>query len=95
MGVGDMEKLLDFWVFFLSTTVLFICDLLRQIILSFEGCSGRSEDMSPVPALPILPRAGGFLPQTEYSYWYNTGSVVNNFKGVGYLRQLIWFERAR
>lgn len=90
-----MEKLLDFWVFFLSTAVLFICDILRQIILSFRGCSGRCEDLSPVPALPILPRAGSFLPQTQYSYWYSTGSVVNKFKGVGYPRHLIWFEMAR
>lgn len=50
-----MEKLLDFWVVFLSTAVLSVCDVLRQIILSFGGCSGRSEDLSAVPALPILP----------------------------------------
>lgn len=31
-GVGDMEKLLDFWVVFLSTAVLFVCNILRQII---------------------------------------------------------------
>lgn len=53
--VRDMEKLLDFWVVFLSTAVLSVCDVLRQIILSFGGCSGRSEDLSAVPALPILP----------------------------------------
>lgn len=64
---------------FLSTAVLFVCDILRQIILSFGDYSGRSEDLIPVPALPILPRAGIFLPQTQYPYWYSTGSEVNKF----------------
>lgn len=80
---------------FLSTAVLFVCDILRQIILSFGDSSGRSEDLSPVPALPILPKAGSFLPQIQYSYWYSTGSVVNKFEGVGHPRHLVWFEMAR
>lgn len=70
-GGGDTEKLLDFWAVlgvFLSTAVLFVCDVLRQIILSFGGSSGRSEDLSPFPALPILPKTGSFLPQIQYSY---------------------------
>lgn len=90
-----MEKLLDVWVVFLSTAVLLFCDIQRQIILSFGGCSGSSGDLSRVPALPILPRAGSFLPEIQYSYRYNTGSVVNKFEGVGHPRHLVWFEMVR
>lgn len=35
-GVGDMEKLLDFWVVFLSIAVLFVCNILRQRFYPLE-----------------------------------------------------------
>lgn len=70
-GWGIWKSYLIFLGVFLSAAVPFVCDILRQIILYFGGCSGRSEDLIPVPAMPILTRVGSFLPIfTLVQYWF-------------------------